>query len=231
MNERDVIEAFVQHLQPGLCVDAWPEDKNRTSPEIDAIAGSFAIEHTSIDTFPEQRGNSDWFMRAAGSLEQDISNKISFRLRITLEYEAIVKRQNWNAIRSALDTWITSEAPKLPDGHHKREIKGIPFRLHLSKTRDRPPGVYFGRFEPQPHDDTLASRIKELFERKAEKLAKYPDKVKVLLVENDDIALMNTPKMRDAIEKAFPADLPQGVDQLWYADTSIPSEVEFLKIR
>ena len=60
MVDRDGIELFVNHLsrQRGfakLVMDRWPEDENRQSPEIDAIAGPFAIEHTSIDSVANQR--------------------------------------------------------------------------------------------------------------------------------------------------------------------------------
>jgi hypothetical protein len=76
MKDHEVVEAFVAHLAangyPGLCVDKWPERENRKSPDIEAIAGQFAIEHTSIDTLPNQRGKSHWFMRAAGELEKEL---------------------------------------------------------------------------------------------------------------------------------------------------------------
>ena len=59
MVDRDAIDLFVTHLgrQRGyakLVVDRWPEDENRQSPEIDAMAGPFAIEHTSIDSVAHQ---------------------------------------------------------------------------------------------------------------------------------------------------------------------------------
>jgi hypothetical protein len=54
----EVIEALVAFLRarghPGLRIDSWPERTNHESPEIDAIAGAFAIEHTSVDTLPNQ---------------------------------------------------------------------------------------------------------------------------------------------------------------------------------
>ncbi len=47
MNDRDVIRAFVLYLRenghPGLKVDRWPEDENRNSSEIDAVAGPLAV--------------------------------------------------------------------------------------------------------------------------------------------------------------------------------------------
>ena len=70
MTDYDVINVFVEHLRinghPGLHVDRWPDKGNLNSSDIDAIAGPFAIEHTSVDTLPNQRRDADWFMRAAG---------------------------------------------------------------------------------------------------------------------------------------------------------------------
>ena len=61
------------------------------------------------------------------------------------------------------------------------------------------------------------------------KLSKYqgPSATTILLVENDDIALMNELKMLDAIGEAHPDGLPQGVDEIWFADTSIPDKPQF----
>ena len=39
---------------------------------------------------------------------------------------------------------------------------------------------------------------------------------------------MNELKMRDAIQKAYPSSLPIGIDQIWFADTAIPDELEFI---
>lgn len=49
----------------------------------------------------------------------------------------------------------------------------------------------------------------------------------MLLIENDDLALMNEFRMLEAIQEAYPEGLPDGVDEIWYADTSIPTEIEF----
>lgn len=232
MNDRDVVDAFVAHLAangyPGLKVDRRPDDENRDSSDIDAVAGGFAIEHTSTDTLPNQRRDSDWFMRAAGGLEGELERKPPFRLSITLEYDAVGMGQDWPAIRAALKRWVANEAPRLPDGSSVVEsAPGIPFRLHVMKSSERRPGVFFARF--QPDDDTLPARVRAAFERKAAKLAKYktPGVTTILLVENDDIALMNEGKMIQAIRAAFPSGTPAGVDQVWYADTSIPSALEF----
>jgi hypothetical protein len=64
-----VVSHFVAHLAangyPGLQVDRVPESEHGPDPPIDAVAGHFAIEHTSIDTIENQRRDADWFMRAS----------------------------------------------------------------------------------------------------------------------------------------------------------------------
>jgi hypothetical protein len=48
-----------------------------------------------------------------------------------------------------------------------------------------------------------------------------------ILLDSGDTALMNVQKLVDAVRSNFPSGLPDGVDELWYADTSIPSALEF----
>lgn len=228
LNDSEVVSAFVTFMGktnlPGLRVDRWPDKE--TDGDIDAIADNLAIEHTSIDTVPDQRRDSDWFMKAVGSLEKEIRFGHPFRLRIILGYGAIEKGQNWLGIRSAIKNWITDEAVHLKDGRHiLSDVPGVPFPLHVTKASDRPPAVIFGRFAP--NDDTLPDRLRAQFKRKAKKLSKYPAMTKILLVESEDMALMNHADMQVAICQAFPDGLPLGVDEIWYADTSIPDDIEF----
>ncbi len=232
MKDSDVIDEFVAHLRknghPNLKVDQRLDNKNRTSTDIDAIAGPFAIEHTSIDTLPNQRFNNNRFMQVIDGLEQELPNQLSFSLQITFEYDAVTTQQNWKAIRQALKSWIIKDAPCLAEGQHViGSIPGIPFELHVNKEISSPPSVRFGRFAPS--DNTLAGRIKTQCDRKAKKLAKYQgtEKTTILLIESYDIALMHPSIMLKGIHGAYPNGLPPGVDKIWYADTSIPDYIRF----
>jgi hypothetical protein len=222
MNDQDVINAFVSYLRetgfPGLKVNRWPDKENRKTSDIDAIAGRFAIEHTSIDTLPNQRRDSDWFMQAVGGIEKELTTSLPFRLKITIEYDAVTKGQDFAAIRRNLKDGLSV----------LEDVDGVPFRLRVRKASDRRPGIFFARFEPK--DDTLPARIREQFDRKAKKLKKYhgSNKTTILLIENEDIALMNEGKMLDSIRIACLSGLPHGVDKIWYADTSIPNDIEFM---
>ena len=106
MTARDVILAFVDfrrnHGFPGLQVERWPDEENRQSKDIDAIAGPFAIEHTSIDSVTNQRRDADWFSRFVNGLEQVIDDCVDCGFTIALEYDAIKKGQNLNVIHDAL---------------------------------------------------------------------------------------------------------------------------------
>ena len=58
-------------------------------------------------------------------------------------------------------------------------------------------------------------------------LYQTPNITTVLLVENNDIALMNDLKLLDAIREAYPDGPPKGVDEIWFADTSISDKPAF----
>jgi len=238
MEDSDVIYEFVAYLEknghPGLMVDRRPEIENRASADIDAIAGPFAIEHTSIDTLPNQRRNNDWFMNVIGDLEHEL-NPLPFKLNlfVSIEYDTIIKGQDWSAIKQAFRHWIFNESPLLKDGHYVcNDFPGIPFTLHVDKAATNSPGrLSFSRFDP--NDNTLPCRIKKLFDRKANKLARYQGcgTTTVLLIESYDFALMNESKMVIAIREAYPNGLPSGVDKFWYApNTSIPAPIKFRDI-
>ena len=235
MKDTDVIDEFVAYLEknghPGLKVERRPEIENRESADIDAIAGPFAIEHTSIDTLPNQRRNNARFMKVIGDLENEL-NPLPFNLEVSIEYDAITKGQDWPAIKQALKGWINQDVPRINDGSHLiGGIPGIPFKLNVHKELCSPGRLFSKRNIPD--DCTLPSRIKELFDKKAEKLTKYQEsgKITILLIESYDWALMNEQKMVAAIRNAYRDGLPAGVKKFWYApNTSIDAPIRFKDI-
>ena len=235
MDERDVMNAFISHLghhkgYANLMVDRWPEDENRQSPEIDAIAGPFAIEHTSIDSVADQRRANDWFSRVVSGLDRVIDGCVDCGFTITLEFDAITTGMDWNCIRGDLERWILGSASRLGHGCHMITLPtSTPVNSPILMTvwKGQPRVIGFSRIDPC--DNSLATRTRSLLDRKAFKLMKYrtPDTTTILLVENDDIALMNELKMLDAIRDAYPNGLPRGVDEIWFADTTIPDKLRF----
>ena len=220
---RDFVEYLRENGHPGLRVECWPDAKNRTSRDIDALAGEFAIEHTSIDTVVNQRRDDAWFEQVVDGLRAEFEDRITYRLRIVLCWESIRVGQDWDAIRAAFRRWIAIDSLRLPDGKQKiKDAPGIPFPFFVEKDNHRPPGVFFSRREPK--DSTLPDRIRERMVDKVSKLAPYRTlgHTTVLLLESPDLALMNPDILIDAIKKAFPSGLPAGLDRVWFADTSVP---------
>ncbi len=225
--DRVVVDAFVSflgsHDHPGLKVECRPDDVKHNTPDIDAIAGPFAIEHTSINTVANQRRDTDYFKHVVDGIANELSDKLRCRLRITVEWSAVKTGQKWAAIHEALKDWILTTVPNLPDGVTVIEdgtIAGVPFGLLVRKASDRPHEILFARCEPP--DGTLSVEDRVRLEKHARKLAEYkPCRTTILLVESSDIALMNRSVMLGALKTAFSNALPAGVDQVWYADTSV----------
>lgn len=230
-----IVGFFVNHLKmnghPNLKINRIPDKEKAEGDkkeDIDAIAGRFAIEHTSFDTVRNQRRDSARFLKVVGDLEAEISPQLNYRIRILLPYEGIRRGQKWSLIRESLKNWIMNFSSKLPDGRHFIDnVPGIPFQFHVNKASDRRPGLIFIRFEPENND--FSNRLRDHLNRKARKLMPYKAKKfkTVLLLESDDIALMDESIMLERIRMAFSQKLPDGVDQIWYADTSIPEKILF----
>jgi len=233
LGDKEVVALFVDFLAhkkyPGLEIERIPDEE--ASGEIDAIAGKFAIEHTSIDTIPHQRRDETWFMESIGSLEQEFKGRLPFRLFLTFPYKSVRQGQDWQEVKTAVQHWIMTESKKLTEGSHIiSSISGIPFEFRASKKCSGRAGLLLSRFSPDIPD--FPSRLKKHLARKIKKLTPYKDKGKttLLLVESEDIAFMNDGVMYDSLSEAYPEELPSGVDQVWFAHTSIPEDILFIKM-
>lgn len=232
LTDKEVVSLFIKYLAnqayPGIKMDTIPDEENRNTSDIDAIAGQFSIEHTSVDTIPNQRRDAAWFVQVVKSLEDEFRCKLPFRLVLTFPYEGIQTGQDWSKITTALRNWVLDEAPKLSIGPHAiKDVPEIPFEFYATKKISSRTGLLFGRFAP--NDQTLPDRLRQQLDRKIEKLSRYKgrNKTTILLVESDDIALMDDAIMWDGLRSSYPDGLPQGLDQIWFADTSILEEILF----
>jgi hypothetical protein len=233
LGDKRVVVLFVEYLAhrlyPGLKIERFPDEE--VSGDIDAIAGQFAIEHTSIDTIPQQSRDAAWFLESIGSLEQEFEGKLPFRLFLTLPYTGIQWGQDWQELRTALQKWVADESAMLPEGSHMIScIPGVPFDFRARKMHTGKAGVLLSRFAPDNSD--FPSRLRSHLDRKIAKLAPYKGKGKttLLLVESDDIAFMNEGVMWDSLRDAYPEGLPPGVDKVWFVHTSIPEDVLFFEM-
>lgn len=237
MDECDLIKAFVQYLsmahdfQPTLQIERQPEkeqEKTGHQPgDIDAIAGPFAIEHTSIDVLENQRARADWFSKVVAPLEAEFS-KLTYRITIIFPYEAIDRGMRWDDVRDGLRRWITEKCQSLSEGNHFIDnAPSVSFSFHVHKVSSKRPRLLFSRIAQD--DPSLPTRLKTHLSGKVNKLRKYKqeDLKTVLLIESGDIALMSKQLLVQSLRSAFADGWPPGLDQLWYADSSIPSHLVF----
>jgi hypothetical protein len=229
LTDRQVVDAYVAHRSNtdlrGIVVDRRPDEENRTSSDVDALAGHLAIEHTSVDTVDGQRRDGAQFMEVVAPLEEEIGPELGFRLGVIFPYEGVATGQDWTAMRARLRSWLLQEAQSLAEGLHSIQPTGFPFAFDVEKTglqTGRTPGLFFKRYSPTESD--LAERLRTQINRKADKLGPYRSegKTTILIVESNDVALMNRAKLVNAISVGFPDGIPDEVDELWYADTSVP---------
>ncbi len=235
LSDKELISLFVKHLaQNGraeITVTAWPDETNRQLPDIDAVAGDYAIEHSSFDTIPNQRRDSAWFEQVVRSLQDEFRFNLPYRLILTFPYAAIQRGQNWSGITTALRVWLLNDSPLSEmNSYYVKDVPGIPFTFHVNKricNHKRFNRLLFGRFVP--NDSTFLHRLREQLDRKINKLSPYKNKGKttILLVESEDMAFMDDGIMWDGLRGAYPDGMPQGLDEIWFADTSIPEEILF----
>ena len=173
--DKAVVTAFVAHRgssdMPGLRIDSWPDRDNRSSPDIDALAGPLAIEHTSLDTVELQRLHGDWFSAMVDPIEHGVGRTLRFRLGVIFPYSGVTQGQDWMGIRAALERFVEIEASGLPEGRSQIELAAVPFPFLVIKASNQMPGAWFMR--QSPRDESLEQRLQAQVRRKAAKLCPY----------------------------------------------------------
>lgn len=235
--QKRVISEFVAYLAEvkgiSLQITKWPDEENRSTKDIDAIAKGdgtrVAIEHTTIDTVPQQREDSARFMEVFGELGTQLHNSVKDRIRLTVDFCAVPNKTNWSKLRQTLKDWLEKTIPNLPYGSNYYEIPGLPFKIHINKQISEKPSFRVGRFDPE--DKTLPQRINDAINRKTQKLGPYKKQgyKTLLLIGNDDIALMSLELIVSSIKTIMEgkSEIALEADEIWYADTSIPDDLEF----
>jgi hypothetical protein len=241
MHQRELIEHFVEYLRStrdgSLSVVAYPDTTERVKRDIDALAegscAKLAIEHTSLDTMPDQRRDNAHFLEITDGLRDalcEVCNDI--HISVLLPSYAVppgVNHDRRKAMKSELRNWLVDNVPLLPHNHGWHDVPGLPFRVFISKMPSERTWVGIARFDVDDEARKLTGRAVALIRDKAGKLKQYADDgyTTVLLIENADIALMNPGIMCCTVHDALQSDRTIDIDEIWFADTSIPDAIEY----
>jgi hypothetical protein len=162
---------------PSLNVDERPDTPGRphNDGKIDAVAGLFAIEHTSVDWLPDGRTHNAAFDRVIHGIERDYADKFTPALCLSMRFGAIPlgKGVVWSQIGIALRAWLDGDASRLSEETRQTlAIQGVPFSLEASRThRLGTSGVYFRRVASEEPERGL--RWRQRFDLKLKKLGEH----------------------------------------------------------
>ncbi len=176
----------------GLKVDVWLEDVFPGTSQVEAIVGPFAVEHTSCDTFYNQRTTGHWFDEVVTPIEQLLSPTTPGWIRIYLPAGSISRGANWAALRNALAVWIARDAGVLPDGTSEVAVPGTDLTVRVWKDSK---GTQLLKFWLEAEDEPpLEQRLRDAVLRKAAKLAPHglAGRTRVLLLESPSTGLTLT---------------------------------------
>jgi len=222
-------------------VDAVVRDR----PAVEAIyhtpTARFAVEHTRIESFPNQIAEGKVFVRLLGPLEQELEGRLPGWFDLIVDVGAARSPADQHAaIRRALSQWIVAQAPALePEERVGRAGRcditatppGVPFAVTLHRDCDYESELHIAQCVVGDLQAMRRERIGQALDRKCPKLAAMREKgcAIVLIFEFNDISLGNRWKIADATveELAGRADAP---DIVFVARTSTrPWKGAFIK--
>jgi hypothetical protein len=237
MTDRDCVQAFVEHLAtgpyPGLHIESWPEDLNRSSPEVEALCEGngvrIAIEHTSVDFVEGQRGVGAQFQACADRLREVLSERLTCRTRVFLPYDTREHGIKWNEACRVILAWLVENLDSLSDDLVMYDVDGLPFKIGVQKASNRPPAFLPSRTAPE--NPGLYPELDDRLNRKIAKLVRYRGKGyrTILLLQTDDLALMNPGIVEERVATLLDrgGDRP---DEVWLIETEIEDDLLFYKL-
>ena len=204
-----------------------PDREVRTTKACDAILEgggiSYAVEHTSLDSYLRQRLDTARFRRVLASLEQRLREKLPDHVEVDVPVHAIPAGIDWQVLSRLIESWIVTNLDRLPyDQRVEVQIPGVPFALGVRRERAAGPGSLFGmRVAPADLRDQRSQVLAERIHAKSEVLSHYKvqDYRAVLIIETDDIALSDRSTICEDFQKAVKIQEPSAIDDVFLIET------------
>lgn len=219
----------------------------RTRPAVDwqfeTPTARFAVEHTRIESFPNQIGKGKKFAQLLEPLETELAGRLPGEFLLFVNVGAAkAPAAKHVAIRSALSEWILANAHSLEAKEEvdfwensncvlTAKLPNVPFDVTLSRDTSYGSRLFIIQ-EPQGNSQLLLHDcIRETLKRKCPKLSveQATGRISVLILESDDIALAD----RKAIAEAAVAELSVRNDApeivLWARTSTQPWKAWFIK--
>jgi hypothetical protein len=137
-----------------------PAVARRCDALLEAPGRRWSVEHTSIDSFPQQRTLEARFIDLTGPLTDRLEPRVDCWVEILIDQAAIPPRREWAAIRDGLEAFVLANVPTSleDDDLLVRKVVGIPVGLRTSPN-DGVGQVTFYQLTPQ----ALAAKSQDVF--------------------------------------------------------------------
>jgi hypothetical protein len=196
-----------------------PDKQDRTRPAVDLIArddqGSWALEHTRIESFPDQLLDDRQLLDLLEPLTSELRGSVGVPgiFHLAVAPRAVAGATPARDIRAALASWVRKHAPTLAVGspltapHHTitEAPPGVPFEVTLTRWPGPNRGdVRLMRNVPADLEDQRVTRLTKALDDKITKLlaASDGDITSVLILEDTDVALANLGLIVQALSTA-----------------------------
>lgn len=233
-NQDNSIKFFLNHINKAFSVETIvleePDKIIRDSPACDAIAiigkVKVAIEHTSIDSYKNQREENAHFRKFFNPIKEILEKelKISGRFDLHTESSINLKGFDYDKVRPKVIEWCLEIADNLEFGSPEtapkhfvsKKFPDIPFKITLYRW----PGknkVYLSSGSFDEIKGELQVVLEGALRSRGRKVAKYrKDGYRtLLLLESDDIQLLNDYIVREAffelVKKLGDIELPDEI--------------------
>jgi hypothetical protein len=232
MNDKTVIESWLQAYNKLFGVDykviEHPDGKERTRKAIDALCedssgNRLAIEHTLIQPFVDEKGDSARFLRTLASLEDNPDLVVQgYTIHASQPVASVPNKVQWTHIRDAQLHGLKTILPSLSEGFSEVTIPVDDFTIPIGIRKMRTPqgqkdGFKTARVWPGDPGSVL---ILAALKAKVSKLAKYSKDKKILLLEKDAIAGTIESQFEKLPATAEVQSLLGQIDEIWSVNTA-----------
>lgn len=232
--EKDVIEVLRKHISKVSAIDvrheSYPEELGpSTSGRLcDATwkgpHASYALEHTTIDSFIRQRSDDDRFRKVMGKLEKEWSDHPDDWIEFAIEVATIPTGINWDDLSNRIKAWLSQNVSSLPCDHERAiRISGVPFQLFIYREKLPKQGrLVVARLTPANLSEQRVAVIREALDKKIGVLQQYKSQgySSILLIESSDSTLSSRHTIFKSLRNAYQPETHGPVfDQIYIATT------------
>lgn len=190
---------------------------------VESSDARFAVEHTRIESFPDQIADGQAFPQLIEPLETSLRGALSpgrYRLTVDVGAASRVRRKDFDVVRGAIEGWAVEKAPTLnPDpneGQNPRDTTAkvtktpanVPFEITVQRTPSVQVSVFVSRFSPPDVEKARRTRVETALQKKCGKLGTAKQAfaaTSILVLESDDIALANRNEVSRTVVDAIKA--------------------------